>query len=389
MSQRTTPRLSALSLALVVGLAATLVSGTRDAHAAQCLIQSGNDIQFIPIKARGAKAGGIKAKDCTSEGTNGRAGSIVSERTAQRIKEGNADLNQGNDGAGPLPDDWFDIPLVCASVPRTRDNDSQNRVVDVKTAQAVELALSIAYDIGSGEPSGIAGAVLGAILGISRAVTFSIEWKYDLQAECQDNWHAIQVEAIADNLGIVFNTVQSVAAQLPANNAEVSGTMAEIRSTLGALGASLPGGTDAPRAVLVAVPDAAQSAAIATSPADATESGHGSVGGSIASLDDIDTAVYDLHDSYLRLTVEQHLQSCNPLVTMVSDLPPPAGLFTETLDILDDLIAGAELSALDVGDAPALLDQARADYGGGMTPRAVWPGLCAAYEELTKELGAK
>ncbi len=79
---------------------------------------------------------------------------------------------------------------------------NENRLQHVYAVRTIELILQIVYDVGSNEISGITGAILGAILGVGKVATFVIEYNYDIQDECQEILERRQISEIKTNLSL-------------------------------------------------------------------------------------------------------------------------------------------------------------------------------------------
>ena len=282
-----------------------------------------------------------------------------------------------------FPPGWFESLGPCNEVlvstgqklPNTVGVN--NRIVDVYRAQTTELAVQIAYDIGSNELTGILGAVLGSILGVVKVPTFTMEWKYDVQDECQEIVERNTIQSInvdTQSLVIDVQTILSnvdVAVSTRATQTSVDAVDAkvmQISTTLGALGASLTTETDEIDAALAAL------AASLTAETDEID----------AALAALSLQLAAAQDQSVRLYIEDHLESCREIAgLLLADAPAdaPDGLLPLTVVVVGDLADRAEAAGWNIGNARQHMANADSAIAAGDAGKG-FQSLCTAYGKI-------
>ncbi len=289
-----------------------------------------------------------------------------------------------------FPAGWFERPSggECDALPNSgailgapgSTLADQNRLQHVNVLKTIELTLQIVYDVGSNEITGITGAILGSLLGVSKVATYVTEWNYDIQDECQEIVERNTIQDInVDTEGIVSDVTtllvdvatrssQTSVDALSTDVDAVDAKVIQISTTLAALGASLTTETDEIDAALAAL------AASLTTETDEID----------AALAALNLQLAAAQDQSVRLYIEDHLDSCRPLASLL--LSDSAGLLPLTVLVVDDLATRAEAAGLDIGDALRHLDRANDSILAG-DAREGFQSLCTAYEQIVRVRG--
>ena len=251
-----------------------------------------------------------------------------------------------------FPADWYKSVAPCTLLPTT-DADGSNKIATVYVAKTFELAAQIAYDIASNELTGIAGAITGTILGATRVPAFALDWIYQVQDECQ--------EEVMENRVDVAISSRASQASLDALSAQVGTHDTQVQAKLDAISAALAA-HDSAMTTLINDHHAAMTTLV------------------ITETDEIDADLAATRDENVRFYIEDHLDTCRPLTTLLVSAAN-GGYAEKTFAVTADLIDLAETDGLDIGQARRFFQTAE-DHAAAGDARKAFSALCSAYSSL-------
>ncbi len=376
----------------VIALLANAASGTEPVQAGPnhtfhgwCVYPNNSgDLSFYHVESH--DVGGSfpsltrRQEFCEDEYDGGWVNTRSKNRLQSSAGPGTSTLTNRSD----YPDGWFERPSggECDVLPNSgailgssgSDLAAQNRLQHVYLLKTIELALQIVYDIGSNEVTGVTGAILGSILGVSKVATYVTEWNYEMQDECQEILERGQIADIHVDTEQIVADVKTILARV-----DVAVSTRATQTSVDALDAKV---------VLIST----ALASLATSLTTETDE----IDIALAKLkvqllsetDEIDAALAKLKvqllaglDQDLRLYIEDHLETCSPIVSLLLD--EPAGLLPLTVLVVAGLADQAEAEGLGIGNARLHLGRANGSIAAN-EPRAAFQSLCIAYEQIVR-----
>ncbi len=391
--RRQRPRGRLVAAASVLAIVAATVSGAAPAAAQTATLGFciDNDLDTADTPANpGECADGQRYL------TAGEKAELDKIRREGRIELVQAAIDAYGTGTSSVPDEWYESSGPCLSIPSTRG--SENRIIDVYGARTPQLAAQIAYDIASNEISGISGAITGSILGALSIPAFALEWVYDVQDECQEILHRRAVEQNGVNL-----IAQSSALSVHAN--EVRSTLTAIDNALIAHDEKITDQIDAQTSTLstqiadqttnLTTQNDAQTTNLNAQFADQTTNLTTQLTDQTTNLttqndehdahlqaetDELDVSVADARDENLRFFIEDHLDTCRPLASMLVS-QASGGYAERTFEVVEALIGSVEAEGIDIGQARRFYETAAERRAAG-DARKAFQSLCSAYGHL-------
>lgn len=336
------------------------------------------------------------------------------DRLTDKVGSKNQEINGEFDDLGDprsipsqIPANFYGSIAPCEGFPGT-GTGANNAITDVYILRTLELAAQIAYDIASNEPFGIAGAIVGVFLGVTKVGTFAMEWIYDVQDECQEIVHRNAVNNHLDatvTSRATQSSVDALSSTLGTHDTEVQVKLAGILEALAAHDVAVTeqiATHDSEMSTQVSDHDTRVTTQVSEHDTRITEqvaahdteirtqvSEHDTrVATQLAEhdahlqqeTDEIDASVAGSRDENVRFYVEDHLDTCRPLSSLLLS-EANGGYADQTFDVVITLIDASEAEGISIGRARNFLDTAGGHRAAG-DPRKAFQSLCNAYRQL-------